>query len=40
MSISFLLRFKLAVIALTMAALPLTVAVLAIASAVTNTFVF
>jgi len=40
MSIGFLVRFKLAVIAITMAALPLTAALLAVVSAVANTFGF
>ena len=40
MSISFLVRFKFAVVALTMAALPMTVAVLAVVTAVANVFGF
>lgn len=40
MNVLFLVRFKLAVVALTMAALPMTVAVSAVVTAVANTFGF
>ena len=40
MSISFLVRFKLTMVALTMAALPMTVAVSAVVTAVANVFGF
>jgi hypothetical protein len=40
MSVSFLVRFKLAVVALTMAALPFVVAVSAVVTTVANTFGF